>query len=43
MREYKITTNMDVFFVRALSEIHARQVAGKKLREGEWIEAIEPV
>jgi hypothetical protein len=38
MRPYRITlTNGDFFLVQALSLIHARQKAGRKLREGEEI------
>lgn len=40
MRVFTVTTNLDSFCVNAINAIHARQVAGKKLREGEWIETV---
>jgi hypothetical protein len=40
MRVFTITTNLDSFCVNAISATHARQIAGKKLREGEWIESV---
>lgn len=42
MTEFLITlTNGDRFFVKALSAIHARQIAAKRLRSGEEIDSIK--